>query len=268
LTRPLRRGKRQQTLENRLCRGRRRLCRLEIHAAALESRFAARKSTAPLGKAFPRATEGESRADGALAYRIGGSRGIVRAWSGDTRRSSADSFVCRLHQSRRTEDGGVPSVRSHHIVVGDEAPGFTVLDDTGKSVSLADFRGHAVVLYFYPKDNTPGCTAEACSLRDAFPAFGKLDAVVLGVSPDSWRKHKNFKKKYDLPFTLLADPDHAVTEQYGLWAKKLFWGRHYWGVLRTTFIIDERGVIAKVFEEVDVERHGQDVAEALAALRR
>src|SRR5581483_6048595 len=105
---------------------------------------------------------------------------------------------------------------------------------------LSSLRGRRVVLFFYPKDNTPGCTAEACSLRDTMPRFKKLDAVILGISPDGWRRHRNFKKRFGLPYTLLSDADHKVAESWGLWAKKLFWGRFYWGVVRTTFIIDER----------------------------
>jgi peroxiredoxin Q/BCP len=152
------------------------------------------------------------------------------------------------------------------VAVGKKAPDFTLVDDQDKSVSLSDFRGRAVVLFFYPKDDTPGCTAEACSFRDALPRFDDLDAVVLGVSPDTPRKHRNFKKKYDLPYTLLADTDHAVAERYGVWGEKLFWGRKYWGVLRTTFIIDPKGRIAKIFEGVKPEEHAAEVAEALSAL--
>ncbi|MEO6877539.1 MAG: peroxiredoxin, partial [Gemmatimonadaceae bacterium] len=126
--------------------------------------------------------------------------------------------------------------------------------------------GRVVVLFFYPKDDTTGCTVEACSFRDAVPRFGELDAVILGISPDSPRKHRNFKKKYDLPYTLLSDTDHKVTEAWGLWVEKLFWGKKYWGVARTTFVIDATGRIARIFEQVKPEGHAAEVAEAVGAL--
>jgi peroxiredoxin Q/BCP len=147
--------------------------------------------------------------------------------------------------------------------VGQLAPDFTLPADDGTEVQLKALRGQPVVLYFYPKDNTPGCTAEACDFRDLFPRFRKGKAVVLGVSPDSVRKHQNFRKKFDLPFTLLADTDHAVAERYGVWGEKTFWGRKYMGVLRTTFLIDAAGKIARVWEDVSVEGHADEVARAL-----
>lgn len=147
--------------------------------------------------------------------------------------------------------------------VGSAAPDFTLQTDEDQPLTLSDLRGKTVVLFFYPKDNTPGCTAEACSFRDALPRFEGVDAVVLGISPDSWRKHRTFKTKFELPYTLLADTDHAVAERYGVWGEKLFWGRKYWGVLRTTFIIDRKGRIAKVFENVKPEEHAAEVAEAV-----
>jgi peroxiredoxin Q/BCP len=153
------------------------------------------------------------------------------------------------------------------LKVGKPAPNFTLTTDSDEPLELASLRGKPVVLYFYPKDDTPGCTVEACSFRDALPRFGKLDAVVLGVSPDSPRKHRNFKKKYDLPYTLLSDTDHKLAESWGLWVEKLFWGRKYWGVARTTFVIDAKGCIAKIFENVKPEDHAAEVAEAVAALK-
>ena len=143
------------------------------------------------------------------------------------------------------------------------APDFTVLDDTGASVSLSSFRGKKVVLYFYPKDDTPGCTTQACDIRDNFSALRERGAVVLGVSPDSVAKHVKFRKKYDLPFTLLADTDHAVSEKYGVWGEKSFYGKKYMGVDRTTFVIDEEGRILKVFPKVKAEKHLQQVLEVL-----
>jgi peroxiredoxin Q/BCP len=147
--------------------------------------------------------------------------------------------------------------------VGKPAPDFTLQTDADEPLTLSSLHGKTVVLFFYPKDDTPGCTVEACSFRDALPRFEGIDAVVLGVSPDTPRKHRNFKKKFDLPYTLLADKDHEVAERYGLWVEKLFWGRKYWGVARTTFIIDPKGRVAKVFEQVQPENHAAEVAEAV-----
>ncbi len=147
--------------------------------------------------------------------------------------------------------------------VGDVPPDFTLQTDEDKPLTLSSLRGKAVVLFFYPKDDTPGCTVEACSFRDNLPRFEGLDAVVLGISPDSSRKHRNFKKKYGLTYTLLADVDHAVTEAYGLWVEKLFWGKKYMGVARTTFVIAPDGRVAKIFEAVDPENHASEVAAAV-----
>ena len=152
------------------------------------------------------------------------------------------------------------------VQAGAMAPDFTLLNDQDEQVSLSSFRGRPVVLFFYPKDDTPGCTVEACSFRDALPRFGELNAVVLGISPDTPRKHRNFKKKFDLPYTLLSDTDHKIAEAWGLWVEKTFWGRKYWGVARTTFVIDKKGRIARVFEQVKPEEHAAEVAEAVAAL--
>jgi peroxiredoxin Q/BCP len=143
------------------------------------------------------------------------------------------------------------------------APDFTLLSDSGESTSLSDFKGQTVVLYFYPKDDTTGCTQEACEFRDLFPRFRKSKAVILGVSPDSPRKHANFKKKYSLPFTLLSDKDHKVAERYGIWVEKLFWGRKYMGVERTTYIIGPDGKIRKIFAKVNPDGHAAEVERAL-----
>jgi peroxiredoxin Q/BCP len=148
---------------------------------------------------------------------------------------------------------------------GEQAPDFTLESDAGEQVSLADLRGKPVVLYFYPKDDTPGCTAQACGIRDAYEAFEQAGAVVLGVSPDSVKKHVKFKDKYDLPFTLLADPEHELAERYGVWGEKTYMGKSYMGISRTTFVIDADGVIAKVFENVKPLTHADDVLAALAA---
>jgi peroxiredoxin Q/BCP len=147
---------------------------------------------------------------------------------------------------------------------GEQAPDFTATTDTGERVSLADFRGSPVVLYFYPKDDTPGCTAQACGIRDACGEFERAGAVVLGVSPDSEAEHVKFKEKYDLPFTLLADPEHEVAERYGVWGEKQYKGRTYLGVSRTTFLIAADGTVAKVMPDVKPDTHADDVLAALA----
>ncbi|MFN2531379.1 MAG: thioredoxin-dependent thiol peroxidase [Pyrinomonadaceae bacterium] len=147
---------------------------------------------------------------------------------------------------------------------GTTAPAFKTKNAEGEAVSLADFRGQKVVLYFYPKDDTPGCTKEACAFRDSFAKFKKQGIAVLGVSPDSETSHKKFAAKYNLPFILLADTDHAISEAYGVYGEKKFMGRKYMGVHRTTFLIDEKGKIKKVFEKVKPDEHASEVLEAFA----
>lgn len=143
------------------------------------------------------------------------------------------------------------------------APDFSLLDETGKSRALSDFRGKPVILYFYPKDDTPGCTKEACSFRDDYSVYTEAGVVILGVSPDTTKSHAKFKEKYNLPFSLLADEGHKVCELYGVWGLKKFMGREYEGVLRTTFLIDENGLIKKVFPNVKPDGHSGDVLAAL-----
>ena len=149
------------------------------------------------------------------------------------------------------------------LTVGKAAPSFTLESDTGEQVSLRKLKGTIVVLYFYPKDDTPGCTREACEFRDLFPRFKRSKAVILGISADSVRKHVKFKEKYQLPFTLLADVDHAVAARYGLWVEKTFYGRKYFGVERTTCIIDPDGRIRKIFSKVNPEGHAAEVEAGL-----
>ena len=153
--------------------------------------------------------------------------------------------------------------------VGDKAPAFRLpaLPD-GKPVALADFRGRNVVLYFYPRDMTPGCTTEACDFRDIHPTFARAGAVVLGISTDSVASHQKFAEKYDLPFPLLADEDHAVAEKYGVWVEKNMYGRKSLGVQRATFLVDGDGIIAAVWPRVKVQGHAADVATKLAELSR
>jgi len=147
---------------------------------------------------------------------------------------------------------------------GSTAPAFKTKDANGETVSLKDLRGQKVVLYFYPKDDTPGCTKEACSFRDAFSQFKKKGIAVLGVSPDKEASHQKFVAKYKLSFTLLADTDKSIAEAYGVWGEKKFMGRTYMGVHRTTFLIDEKGKIKKIFEKVKPEDHASEVLEAFA----
>ncbi len=146
---------------------------------------------------------------------------------------------------------------------GDKAPAFTVATSGDGKISLADYLGKNVILYFYPKDDTPGCTKEACAFRDCFADFKKAGAVVLGVSPDSVKSHDKFVEKFKLPFTLLADEDKKIVEAYGVWGEKSFMGRKYMGVYRVTFLIGPDGKIKKIWPEVKPEEHA---AEVLAAL--
>lgn len=145
------------------------------------------------------------------------------------------------------------------------APDFELSDENGKIHKLSDYRGKTVVLYFYPKDDTPGCTTEACGFRDNYTVYTQIGAVVLGVSPDTEKSHTQFKQKYDLPFTLLADKDHLVCDLYGAWGRKKFMGREFDGVLRTTFVIAPDGLIKRVFEGVKPDGHSQEVLEAIQA---
>lgn len=152
------------------------------------------------------------------------------------------------------------------LEVGAKAPAFTLVTDQGTKAKLSDFKGSPVVLYFYPKDDTPGCTKEACAFRDASKELKKLGAIVLGVSPDSSESHAKFRDKYSLNFTLLADPDHALAEAYGAWREKNMYGKKSMGVQRSTYLIDASGKIAKVWKKVSVDGHDAQVLEALREL--
>jgi thioredoxin-dependent peroxiredoxin len=148
---------------------------------------------------------------------------------------------------------------------GDKAPDFTLPTDGGGTVTLSKLKGKKVVLYFYPKDDTSGCTAEACGFRDTFPNFRKIDAAVIGISRDSVASHDKFKKKYELPFTLAADIEGKVTEKYGVWVEKSMYGRKYMGIERATFLVDEKGVVRKVWHKVKVPGHVDEVLAAVKA---
>jgi thioredoxin-dependent peroxiredoxin len=149
------------------------------------------------------------------------------------------------------------------LKVGQKAPDFTVVDDKGEKVKLSDFKGKKVVLYFYPKDDTPGCTKEACAFRDGIAEIKKRGAIVLGVSADSVDSHKKFKNKFDLNFPLLADADKKIIEAYGTWKEKSMYGKKYMGIERTTYVIDEQGKISHIFPKVKVDQHYDEVLQAL-----
>ncbi|OGN05118.1 MAG: thiol peroxidase [Candidatus Yanofskybacteria bacterium RIFCSPHIGHO2_01_FULL_44_17] len=151
--------------------------------------------------------------------------------------------------------------------VGIMAPGFVLPDQNGKEHSLADLRGKWVLLYFYPKDDTPGCTKEACSIRDALPDLSKLKAEVLGVSVDSVASHKKFAEKYNLTFTLLADTQKKIVKKYGAWAKKKFMGREHMGTLRRSFLVDPKGRVVRVYDNVDPLEHAQEVLDDLKSFK-
>ena len=145
------------------------------------------------------------------------------------------------------------------LAVGTKAPEFTTIDQDGKRRALSDFQGRKVILYFYPKDNTSGCTKEACAFRDHFDRFRQLNVEIVGVSIDSEKSHKSFVQKYDLPFTLLADADKSLVQAYGVWGEKSLYGKKYMGTNRVTYLIDESGQVAAVFPKVKPDRHAEEL---------
>ena len=145
------------------------------------------------------------------------------------------------------------------LSIGTKAPTFTLLDQDGVSRSLNDYLGKKIILYFYPKDNTAGCTSQACSFRDLYPQFKEKDAIVIGISKDSVRSHKNFQEKHQLPFTLLSDPECEVIQAYDVWKEKKMYGRTYMGIVRSTYLIDEKGMIVKAFEKVKAKTNAKDM---------
>ncbi|MBK7122051.1 MAG: thioredoxin-dependent thiol peroxidase [Chitinophagaceae bacterium] len=155
-----------------------------------------------------------------------------------------------------------------HLTEGKKAPAFTGKDQNGKPVSLADYRGKKVVLYFYPEDDTPTCTVQACNLRDNFGLLKKQGFIILGVSPDEEKKHKKFEVKYDLPFTLIADAGHKIIDKYGVWGEKQLYGRTYMGLHRTTFLIDEKGIIRKIILKPKSKQHSEEIINAWAAIEQ
>ncbi len=149
------------------------------------------------------------------------------------------------------------------LTEGEKAPDFKSKDQNGNAISLKDFKGRKVVLYFYPEDDTPTCTIEACNLRDNYSSLEKEGLVVLGVSPDDEKKHKKFEEKYKLPFTLIADPEKKIVDKYGVWGEKNLYGRKYMGLHRTTFLIDEKGIILKIFKKPKSKIHSEEILKAL-----
>ena len=148
------------------------------------------------------------------------------------------------------------------LLEGDKAPIFTSKDQNGKGVSLTDFKGKKVVLYFYPEDDTPTCTMEACNFRDNYAVLKKEGIIILGVSPDDEKKHKKFEQKFTLPFTLIADADKKIIDKYGVWGEKNLYGRKYMGLHRTTFLIDEKGIIKKIFKKPRSKMHSEEILKA------
>jgi peroxiredoxin Q/BCP len=146
-----------------------------------------------------------------------------------------------------------------HLKEGEKAPAFTGNDQNGKPVSIADYKGKKIVLFFYPEDDTPTCTIQACNLRDNYPLLKKNGWIVIGVSPDDEKSHLKFEKKFNLPYTLLADPEHKIIDKYGVWGEKHLYGRDYMGIHRTTFLIDEKGVIRKIFLRPKNKQHAEEI---------
>jgi peroxiredoxin Q/BCP len=154
-----------------------------------------------------------------------------------------------------------------HLKEGDKAPAFNGNDQDGKKISLADFKGKKLVLFFYPEDDTPTCTIQSCNLRDNYAILRKEGFEVIGISPDDEASHRKFKEKFSLPFTLIADPKHSIINKYGVWGPKLLYGRHYEGLHRNTFVIDEKGIIRKIFLKPTNKKHAEQIIKAWSELK-
>ena len=149
-----------------------------------------------------------------------------------------------------------------HLIIGNQAPLFTAKDQDGNSISLKDFKGKKLAVYFYPKDDTPTCTAQACNLRDNYHLLQRNGYEIIGISPDTIKKHKKFETKYGLPFRLVADEEHRIADAYGVWGLKKFMGREYMGIIRTTFLINTKGKIERIISTIDTKEHTQDILQA------
>lgn len=174
--------------------------------------------------------------------------------------------MAKKKAASQTKTSTKPVAETNYIEVGKKAPAFTLTDQNGDKHKLSDYKGKNVVLYFYPKDDTSGCTKQACQFRDGLPRFEKLDAVILGVSPDDEKSHTKFIGKHDLNFTLLADTEKKVCEKYGVWQEKSMYGRKYMGVARTTYLIDGAGKVVARWDKVKVPGHDEAVLKALTDL--
>lgn len=181
------------------------------------------------------------------------------------KKSIKDILPCKLQQIQIVEQRvNFQISKMTYLKEGDKAPDFTGLNEKGETVTLSDFKGKKLVLFFYPQDNTPTCTDEACSLRDGYSELKKQGFELLGVSPDTMKKHQNFIKKYKLPFPLIADTERKMIEAYGVWGEKQLFGRKYMGVIRTTFVIDAKGKIQRIISKVDKNNHAKQILEATA----
>ena len=187
----------------------------------------------------------------------------AKAKKGTTRSAGTKPQAQKKSPARKSGAGSTGASKTVSLKKGQKAPSFTLPNQDGKPVSLSDFKGKKVVLYFYPKDDTPGCTKESCAFRDGFDEIQENGAVVVGVSPDSVASHKKFAKKYDLNFPLLSDESKSMLEKYGVWKEKSMYGRTYMGVERTTLIIDPDGKIGEIFPKVKVDKHLEEVLEEL-----
>src|SRR5215210_2889834 len=244
-------------------RGRRRGRATRRRSAARRPRAGRRREAAARAPPARRGASARARAGGRRASRPPGD--ASRRAPREGRRAPAHPPPGRPGRRVPLASRGTLARGEHVVEEGKPAPDFELPSDSGEPVKLSGLRGKPVVLYFYPKDDTPGCTAQACGIRDAWGEFRRAGAVVLGVSPDDERSHVKFREKYDLPFPLLADTDHAIAEEYGVWKQKTFAGKSYMGVERSTFVIDADGTVVKELRRVKPDTHADDVLAALSS---
>lgn len=209
-------------------------------------------------------TQKKAAPDGAGISKSGVARTGTASRPSTRSKASPSTTPKKTSPSKSPKASGTASAMP---AVGDKAPAFRLPDDTGRTVSLADFRGQALIVYFYPKDATPGCTQESCDFRDNLNRLTSAGAAVVGVSADSVESHKKFKAKHGLNFPLLSDPDHVALEAYGVWQEKSLYGRKFMGIVRSTFVVDGKGVVRAVFPKVSVKGHVDEVLDAVKALK-